>query len=312
MISIRVLDQDMDTIKDQLYNVGIFASGYESRCTHVARLLDPKTVGMPLVFGFTEESLGQTRRENDAYFCETWNCCPTQLSGDDEKPIYDALNSSCEQIDGPLHILLDYSSMTRLWYAAVMNWARFAAGGKEVIIDCAYSVGVYANHLSQMIIRDIVALPGCEGRAYRLRESIAVFGLGFNGLATLCVLDKLEADLVYAFLACPGTSPEDENRTRHANTDLIEGHKTQPLIELPLFSVETSYRYLAEAIAHHRQDGEISLIPMGPKPHVLASMLVAMRFNEIACLRVTSEPDTTDITAKGDVVVTRIVVKTDS
>ena len=41
----------------------------------------------------------------------------------------------------------------------------------------------------------------------------------------------------------------------------------------------------------HRPDGEITLVSMGPKPHVLASILVAMRFQEVACLRVSGTPD---------------------
>jgi hypothetical protein len=140
---------------------------------------------------------------------------------------------------------------------------------------------------------------------------VAVFGLGFHGLATLCVLDHLEPDTVYAFLAAPDASDDSEARTRTANRQLIEDRKTKAVLPLPLPSVEATYRSLAEMIAPHRLDGEITLVPMGHKPHILAAILVAMRFPEVACLRVTSMSNGLDVTATGTLIVTRVIIKGD-
>jgi hypothetical protein len=310
--SIRVLDSDLEAVGAMRYDVCLFASGFESRCVHVPGLIDPGTIANPLVFGFTEEAKCESRVRNDATFLEKWKCVPILLSGDDEKPIYEHLSLHTKSLNGPIHILIDYSSMSRLWYTAVLNWARFAASGRTVLIDFVYAMGQYEEEKRPFVIRDMVSIPGCEGRAYRLRESVAVFGLGFHGLAALCVLDHLEADTVYAFLAAPGSSAEYVERTKELNKELIGNPKTKALLDFPLASVEASYRSLAEVIAPHRPDGEITLIPMGPKPHVLASILVAMRFPEVACLRVTSKSSRVDVTANGDIVVTRVIVKVDS
>jgi hypothetical protein len=309
MISIRVLDSDLDTVCKELYDVCLFASGYESRCVHVPGLVNPSAVATPLVFGFTEEAKSESRPRNDAFFCEKWKRPPIPLSTDDERPIYEYLQKSTRSIDRPIRILLDYSSMSRLWYTAVLNWARFAASGRSVVIDFTYALGKYKEEDHPYVIRRMVSIPGCEGRAYRLRESVAVFGLGFYGMATLCVLDHLEADTVYAFLATHEGRTEYAAKTREANQELISSSKTKAVLELPLASVETSYRNLAETIAPHRPDGEITFVPMGPKPHVLASILLAMRFPEVACLRVSSTPDPTDIQAAGETVATRVIVK---
>lgn len=312
MISLRVLDNDLDTVCKEQYDVCLFASGYESRCIHVPGLIDPSAVKNPLVFGFTEEAKSENRPYNDAFFSNKWKHPPIPLSSDDEKPIYEHLHKSTQSIDRPIRILLDYSSMSRLWYAAVLNWARFAASGRSVIIDFIYSIGKYKEEEHSFVIRSMVSVPGCEGRAYRLRESVAVFGLGFYGLATLCVLDHLEADTVYAFLATDEARADYAAKTRDSNKDLIRSSKTKAVLELPLASIETCYRNLAETIAPHRPDGEITLVPMGPKPQVLASILVAMRFPEVACLRVSSNPDPADVKPTGDIVATRVIVKGES
>lgn len=309
MISVQVLDIDFDSVCEKRYDVSLFASGYESRCIHIPGLIDPCIVANPLVFGFTEESHSGKRDENDKYFLDRWNRKPIPLSSDDEKPIYERLHKHTQSLDRPIHILIDYSSMSRLWYTAVLNWARFATSGKDVIIDFVYTMGKYKKEKHPMVIREMVSIPGCEGRAFRLRESVALFGLGFHGLAALCVLDQLEVDTVYAFLASPGSTKEYVAKTRKINKALINDHKTKPLLELPLASIETCYRYLAETIAPHRPDGEITLVPMGPKPHVLASILVAMRFQEVACLRVSGVPDPLDVKPTGEIVATRVTVR---
>lgn len=312
MTSIRVLDSDLDTVGTTHYDVCLFASGFESRCVHMPGLINPSTIANPLVFGFTEESKCENRARNDATFLNKWKCAAIPLSGDDEKPIYEHLRLHIQSLNRSIHILVDYSSMSRLWYTAVLNWARFAASGRSVVIDFIYAMGKYEEEKKPFVIREMVSIPGCEGRAYRLRESVAVFGLGFHGLAALCVLDHLEADTVYAFLASPGASAEYIERTKELNKELINNQKTKALLDLPLASVEASYRSLAEVIARHRPDGEITLIPMGPKPHVLASILVAMRFPEVACLRVASTSSRVDVTATGDIVVTRVIIKADT
>lgn len=310
MTSLKVLDIDFDSVCEGKYDLSLFASGYESRCIHIPGLIKQNTINKPLVFGFTEEQFAGNRPQNDAFYSARWGCVPIPLSGDDEKPIYEYLNEYTRSINRPIRILLDYSSMSRLWYAAVLNWARFGASGRDVIIDFVYAMGRYDEEKRPMVIRGMTSIPGCEGRTYRLRESVAVFGLGFHGLAALCVLDRLEADTVYVFLASPGSKEEYDARTREVNKDLINNQKTKGILELPLASVEGCYRDLAETIAPHRPDGEITLVPMGPKPHVLASILVAMRFQEVACLRVSGDPPQ-DVKPSGEIVATRVISKDD-
>ena len=142
MTVVRVVDLDIASALQQRYDVSLFASGYESRSIYAPGVFDPRRVVTPLVFGFTEERNIGLRPDNDVFFVERWKCEPILLSGDDEKPIYEYLTSCTQHITGRVHILVDYSSMSRLWHAAVLNWARFGMIGREVVIDFAYSMGM--------------------------------------------------------------------------------------------------------------------------------------------------------------------------
>jgi len=308
MKQFQIIDLSSDSIWDKQYDIAIFASGYESRCVHLARLINPQNITHTLVFGFVEQKTAPKRAENDQYFINNWGLDPILISRDDEKRIYENLSFLTSSIDRPVNLLIDYSSMSRLWYTAVLNWARLAIPDKEINIDFAYTLGRYQMEKSPMVIRDMMSLPGCEGRAFRHKESLAIFGLGFFGFAALTVLDRLEVDSVFTFYALHEPSDEYVDRTISINADLINNPKTIANFGLPLASVENSYRSLANLISPYRSVGEITLVPMGPKPHVLASILVAMRFKEVTCLRISGDIESNDVIAIDEIVVTQVKI----
>src|SRR5207249_4264430 len=93
-----------------------------------------------------------------------------------------------------------------------------------------------------------------------------------------------------------------------ANAELIKHSKRT--LQLPLFSVERTFVHLAELIAPHRDGGDVTLVPMGPKPHVLAAILLAMRFEEISCLRVSGRRSKAEgVGTTGAIVATRVSFK---
>ncbi len=308
MNSFRVSDFLIEDVTNASYDRAFFASGYEKRCTHVARQLNPKNIQTPYVLGFKELDKSEQRIENDKYFKDAWNCSPLIISADDESEIYNLLNSS-SYTKGQLKIIADYSSMSRLWYAGILNWARFSPNIKEVIVDLLYSVGEHQDSTHPMVINQILSIPGLEGGPVPLSKSVAIFGLGFDGASPLCVLDRLEPDVVYSYVASPAAFNEYPQITYKQNSVIINKH-ARATIELPLNSVEMTYIHLAELVSQHQKDSDITIIPMGPKPHVLAAILLAMRFEEITCLRVGGKIEKTrEVGTTGQIVCTRVHFK---
>lgn len=309
----QVTDHSFQTVSNSTYDMAFFASGYEKRCTHLAKLLHQGKASQntkivePIILGFLELNHSEPRIVNDRYFAKHWTDNQVNISADDEAPIYQLL-SSIKPNRGRIKILVDYSSMSRLWYSGILNWARFSPYLEEIIIDLVYAVGSHKGSALPMVIKDVVCIPGCEGGAAPIFRSVAVFGLGFEGLAALCVLDRLEPDEVYCYLASPAAFKDYPTKAQRINRDIIKHSKAT--LKLPLSSVETSYTLLTELVAPHRNEADVIFIPMGPKPHVLAAILMAMRFDGVACLRVSgkrSEPE--QVEATGELVVTRVRLK---
>ena len=308
----QVVDRQYHSLMKEHYDVAVFASGYEERCTFVPRQFEKSAISSAVVLGFRELIDADSRKLHDIYYKEHWKSEPHITSSGDDFAIQQLLSDISSKSVSPRRILVDCSSMSRLWYAGLLNWARYGNGGEDTEIDFVYALGHYEQTEGiQAIIEDMLSIPGCEGGPLRSQRSIAIFGLGFNGWATLSVLERLEADDVFAYLASPGAADDYAERVREINRDfLAEPRVKKPILELPLRSVETCYRFLCEIVSPHRVKDSITLVPMGPKPHVLASILVAMRFPEVSCMRVSVTRERPEkVRPTGDIVATTVSVR---
>jgi hypothetical protein len=303
----RLSDQNWGRVLESEYDVAFFASGYERRCTYIPHQLHKAKINKAIVLGFSELHMDSQREKNDEYYKKYWKQAPITISANDEGQLYKIFNQLDISKKQSVKILVDYSSMSRLWYAGILNWARYA-NIKNIEVDFAYSVGDHQEEVYPMVINDILAIPGCEGGSTNFSKSVAIFGLGFDGLSALCVLDKLEPDIIYAFLASPAAFPDYPEKARTYNKELIR-HAIKT-IELPLISVERTFSYLAELAIPYLSEADITLVPMGPKPHILACILLSIHFREISCLRVSGKRDRPEIVdTTGDVVFTSVEFK---
>ncbi len=298
-------------VANRQFDLGIFASGYEERCTHCPSRLSREHFDKVLILDFSEKRDHEQRRENNAFFAESWSGEHLSLSMNEDAPVYEFLRTIEEQRDREYRILIDYSSMSRLWYAALLNWARTDRNLNRVSMSFVYSLGAYRTRYAPLVINDILAIPGCEGLPDPYRKTAAVFCLGYDGESTLTVFDKLEADYVYAVIANPGVSSESPQTARQRNRDFL--NEKVELMEMPLRSVDVAYWKLGELVSVHRSTDNIVILPMGPKPHVLATILLAMQFPEITLLRVSGRRyDTAErlepVAAQGEVIVTDVSV----
>lgn len=307
----RVADCQFNTLTREEYDVGVFASGYEARCTFVPKQFENGKIKNPVILGFKDLADTEARKEHDNYYRDHWKTKPEIASSGNDFVIQRALNDVASKSSRLTRVFVDCSSMSRLWYSGVLNWARFGNSADETVIDFAYALGKYEEEDSPMVIEDMLSIPGCEGGPIRPQTSLAIFGLGFNPWASLSVLERLEADEVFAYLASPGASKGYPERVKRLNKDFLEEPRVKGnVLELPVRSVETSYRFLSELVTPHRFTDSITLVPMGPKPHVLASILVSMRFPEVSCMRVSIRRERPEkIDPNGEVTAARVTVR---
>lgn len=300
-----VADLQLSAVLQQPYDLFVAASGHETRARYLSELIHRRNIRAVSVLGFDTYQTDGARVDNDDHFRRKWGEAPIQVSNRSDNAIYDFLSKHVTTDDA--HVLVDYSSMTRFWYAAILNWMRFQTAVRQITVDLVYTRATYpTTEMPRLEIEEILCIPGCEGSTAASGLSVALIGLGFDTYSTQCVLDDLEPDVAIPFIA-GGTARSDYvERVKLANEELAT--RCKDILELPLESVELTLIRLAEVIAPFQAGSSVSVVPLGPKPHVLASILLSMRFPRVGCLHVSGRRQAPwDAAPTSDLVCTRVV-----
>jgi hypothetical protein len=294
------------------YDLAIFSSGFEKRAIHIASHIDSQISKKFIVLGFRGDQDVLSRKENDRYFTDKFGAEQLhQLGSSDDQHIFSLLNELEIADEGlPLRILVDYSVMTRSWYSAILTWARFAQFNSSIELDFAYSCGEYLGDFGPLSISEIVSLPGFEGISGGFRRTTAIFGLGYDKYATLAVYDRLEPDSVYCCIAQRYPDDENSNKVLKENDELVEA--STKLIQLPLTDITLAFSLLSDLILSLERSTHIVMVPMGPKTHVLVTLLAALRMPWITCLHAKGDRSTPiQVEASGPLSLCRVIFQGD-
>jgi hypothetical protein len=303
--SFTVRDVSLTAIRDSDYDLGIFCAGYESRSSFVFETLTAKRCHKVATFTFkahadhpvSQLTVAKFRRDPKV------ELIPQDARG--EFAIIEVMNSVRPR-NGHLRVLIDYSSMPRRWFTLPLLWALHNPL-VHVEFDYVYALGEHQADFPPDEIDEILCLPGCEGRQAAARKSVAVFGLGFEGVSLGTAYNMLEVDQLFAFVCSPGSFPGYDDRALKANDHLIESVEKGNVWRLPLRSVEDTYRFLAEFAADAVRKTNVCFLPVGPKPGVLACTLTAFRIPAASCLQLTLGSSRARlVAANGEIVSTRI------
>lgn len=286
------------------------ASGYEARSRYFAeRYVDELRKAPCHIVGFKEKRDKFSRPENDEFFLNEY-CDDIALQSADNDDIFFDILERIDVTSRKLKIAIDYTSMSRTWFCGILNWLRYHPSIDSVEVILVYSVGKYSDQYPYRVIEDVRAIPGCEGHPDPTNKSIAVFGLGFDRLAPFAILDDLEPNETYAFLALPNLVPEYASKAFEENEVFLERIEGRFAL-YPLGSVQNTYTGLQELTSAYKERCNIVLVPLGPKTHVLASILCSMSDPDIACLYATGAfENIIDVEAVGEVCATKILLNT--
>ena len=280
----EVLDTKFAYLQAQVYDLQIFASGFESRCTALARRLDGRISAATIVLGFAEHRENVVRQAADSYYSNKLGCEPQIISYNRPWEVAALLEKQFAGGGEECRILVDISSMSRAWYADLINWARFTNRVSRVRIDFAYVPGIYPDPYPPRAISEITSLFGFEGLSDLRLETVALIGLGYDAITPHAVLEDLQPELTFGYIA-GGADEHSMLQALKLNSATIE-ELDGPVAVVPLLSVARAYGMLSDMIAPHAGNRNIVLVSLGPKTHVLASLLIAARNEEVTFLHV--------------------------
>jgi hypothetical protein len=284
-----VVNCSIADVESAYFDVAIYCSSFERRCTYVAQKLHEIRAGHVVVLGTCEQADHPARVESDSIFRSAFGRRSIELPNSSDASVFGTFNelSSCQ---GSLKIFLDYSAMPRSWYATVLNWLRYSTHGNMSQVMFAYAPAIYGLGEAPRVITGVKCITDCEDAQFPTRSSVAFSGLGLDSVAPLTARDYMKPDETFAIVADPGADLTSAKRALEANEDFLSDVGPDKIIWAPFHSIEKTLRTPTEIVTPYRGAWNITAIPIGPKPHVLATLLLAILVEEVSCLYVDTRP----------------------
>lgn len=294
---------DFERIAWEEYDLIFLASGFEERSCFTLSYIPDSAIRKCVVLGFEDDRNTLSRPRNDTLFGSRQLTPFVSANPQDyEEHIKQSLLFAARSVtQRPLRLFIDYSVMTRSWYGFLLTWLKYSADSVATEVDFVYAYGKYESEFGPLHIDEISAIPGFEGGCAGARRTVAFFGLGYDRYATLAVNELIEPDHVTCYVARESLDDARSQRVLNQNKELIDLSGTLP-IYLPLGNIQECFRILHENFSQVPEEDEVIAIPMGPKPHVLATLMVSQFVQRVTCLHAKGSRATpVQVVASGDV-----------
>lgn len=264
------------------------ASGYESRASFVVSKTKFGSGTKKLVLGFADRH--QIAREtNDRKFKKLGFKIENAdgATGTDVKALLRTIVS--ESSSGSLSILIDYSSMTRTWYAAIINFFKSEPLKlKRADIYFAYSLSTYSRPHKPSPNAVMDPIPGFCQLHLPHRETALVIGLGYERDRALGLAEYIEARETYAFYADPAIDSQFPRTVQENNRELLNRIGPNRVFSYPIADLKITDSILSSLCKGLIGKFRVILAPLGPKPFSLLCLLLATRVDGLDVWRVSA------------------------
>jgi len=302
---VKVENISFDELRDNSFDIGIFASGYESRCIFLAQNIDSLKIKYKLVLGFFEHSDDETRKNNDEFYEKEYSKILV-ISSQEEKKIYSHLISLFAMMkeQSEIRILIDYTSMSRLWYSGILNFIRLQSK-KEIVIFLNYSLGQYDESFLDNSYTSINSIPFHEGTLSSNTKTLLVLAVGFTPYVIRSVIEEIEPNQTIGILPI-SIDNKHEMFSSEIKTDILV-KDIDEWINCPINDLESIFSTYAYITNTNLSSRDILFLSLGPKIFTVASLLVSQRFHQVTCLYLKSSGSKkNDVKPTGDLICNKI------
>lgn len=268
------------------FDLIIASSGYEARATSVAQVLSEKA-DKKIVFSFNDHNIHPVRLKNDTTF-DQLKYRSVNANGDSSGLIINEIDDFIKSNNKPeLSIIIDYSSMTRVWYGAIISYFRYLNITEKVIkVYFAYSCAkIYEPVKKEFKISHFFPIEEFCSLSVPYVPTALITGLGYETNQTFGLKDFFDAELVYLFYT---DNNEYTQYVTNRNKDLLK--KTHPKFIVPygISDILLTKTILYDLCNTLKNSFRVIIAPCGPKIFTLISFFVASELDSIDVWRISS------------------------
>lgn len=190
-----------------------------------------------------------------------------------------------------INILVDYSSMTKSWYYTIMSYFTLKQLEYEnVNIYFSYTPSTFSEPLNPKHNSYIDPIPGRFNIPTLDKPKALIVGLGYENKKAEGIIEYLDPKVTYALYSKPSFDVRFSDAVEENNKKLIED-LSENVITFPFNDLLSIERILTSLYFSLRDEYNVIIAPLGPKPFTLIAMLLSIKFDDIDVWRVSSGSD---------------------
>lgn len=268
-------------LQTERFDCIIAASGYQKRCTYLAENLDTKGSDN-LVITYDEKTRSALRLENERIF-QKLGFDSIRAAQDEHSDIEGMMQRICNgKTNRTLNILVDYSCMTKLWCATIIKYLlKNDLHAERINIYFSYTPKK-VNILSQKFrLKSYAPLIFKSEKSLKKKPIALIAGLNNNLEMIKELIDELKPSNTYALIPYFMHDGEYYQKIIDNNAPILNTIPSEKVLKYPAERPDQISSMITSLCLDLRLDSSVILVPQGPKPFSLASILLSVRYPDV-------------------------------
>ncbi|AMR33470.1 hypothetical protein A0256_19615 [Mucilaginibacter sp. PAMC 26640] len=274
-------------------DIGIFSAGYEKRCTHIATTID-KTAQFEVKLCLSFINQDSETKLNKKIF--------TQLgfdikggNGNDGRWVENLLIDYFKKLDiltEEITVFIDYSSMTRVWYASILRFFYYSPlKFKNIRLIFAYSFAQFSNPpITTVRNIHVEPLDGYSSFSLPDKPTALILGLGYEPEKAYGLTEFFDAE-TYLFYNDASLSAKFSKAVEETNKYLLNLVPKENIYLYPIGDMIFTEKLLSNLCRALGESNRIVIAPTGPKPFTLISLITSLKFDDVDVWRISPGND---------------------
>jgi hypothetical protein len=275
---------------EKKFDVVIVSSGYEARAINISSQINLNSIPLKYAIAFKNAKTEESRCSNDIFFEQ--NGFTIIEEGESQSTIVSWIMDEIFESNSSnrnLNILIDYSSMTRVWYARFIEIIRdldsltycinmFFSYSPSDFIEAPSDPGINTN---------VGPIEGFSGLSIPSSPTAIIIGLGYESIRAFGLNEYLDAE-PFVFYSDSSFNSDFSREVEKNNSDLLGKINDDHIFKFPLHNTKYTEAMLSQLCEDLSGYYRVILAPCGPKPFTLLCLLISCRIPNIDVWRISA------------------------
>ncbi len=286
----------------------ITSSGYEARSTFIAQNLNLREIKQKIVLAFSNENQTINRSSNDLFFTHN-SFLQILADSDTEDEIFNYLSEHL--IDGKeeFNIVIDYSSMTRIWYSSILKYFFYNQSlESKVNLFFCYAIAKFIPSPKENAYNlHIGPIRGFSNLTVPQKPTALIIGLGYEKSRAWGLNEYFDGE-TFAFYTDNVKEPKYSQEVEKNNSVLLSELKPENICRYSINDLSSLYSTLFSLTKDLSSSYRVIIASCGPKPFTLISLIIALERRDIDAWRISAGKGAipVDKIAEGEIAVFKV------